>query len=281
MTKIYLSLKQIRVHQWIKNLIVFMPIFFAGEILNFENIIYVSIIFLLISCLASIVYIINDIKDIKEDQAHPIKSQRPLASGKLNINEVVLIGFVLMSILFIGLIIIAESKLLIPLIIYFILNLFYTFKLKKLVIWDIIALALMYVIRLYAGAMDVQVSGWLFATVFFGSLFLITGKRVSESLHSSNRSIMKNYPADFLNNIMYLTATATITSFSIYAIGHGEIYYPLIILFCIIIFRYIYLVVTKDKEMESPVDYIIFDVQSIVLIGIKLIYLFVVFNIIV
>lgn len=183
-----LLLKQIRPHQWVKNVLIFLPAlaghkFFEGEILA-------QCVggFIGFSLLASFVYVFNDLVDISSDRNHHSKKNRPFASGNLSVKW----GIVLLPFLFFGAISIGSllpAKYLGWLSVYFILNIAYSFYVKQQVVLDIIALSMMYTLRIFAGsgATGVPISEWLlsFSTLFFFSLACI--KRHTEIGRSKNK----------------------------------------------------------------------------------------------
>lgn len=183
-SKIKLIIKEIRVYQWVKNLLIFIPALMA-HITNFE--IYLNLIysFISFSLIASSVYVLNDLLDLEADRKHQRKKDRPFASGDLSL----IYGFTLLPILIISSLFIAIKFLpfefLIVLLIYYTLTSLYSFKLKRIVILDIITLALLYTIRIIAGgeAVSVEVTPWALAFSMFLFLSLALLKRYTE-LHS-------------------------------------------------------------------------------------------------
>jgi 4-hydroxybenzoate polyprenyltransferase len=175
-------LKQIRVYQWIKNILIFLPLLMAHKIS--EPILFVDAIiaFFAFSFTASFVYVLNDLVDLPSDRKHPRKKNRPLASGKIPILHgaiispfLLLIG-ILLSVLFLS------NEFLYILIAYLIITSLYSFVLKKIYILDIIVLSILYTIRLIAGALavDVPLSQWLMEFSVFFFLSLAINKRFTE-----------------------------------------------------------------------------------------------------
>ena len=167
-------IKLIRVKHWIKNLLIFLPIFFSKNLGNQEKIISVIIGFISFSFVASSIYIINDIRDVEKDRKHPIKKNRPIASGKISIKNSIILSVLLLIVAFILLILgcIKYNANLIGglffLILYFALNFAYSMGLKNKPIIDIAILASGFVIRvLFGGAIiKVNIPSWLFLTIF-------------------------------------------------------------------------------------------------------------------
>ena len=148
-------LKLLRIKHWLKNGLILLPLFFGKSIFNLNKIYSVLIAFIIFSFISSIVYIINDINDIHADRNHPKKKNRPLASGKVSIKNAILV-LILLMILSISLIIYLYNKttnifiILIPLL-YLILNILYSTKLKHIPIIDVAILVSGFVLRVYYG----------------------------------------------------------------------------------------------------------------------------------
>jgi len=173
--------KALRVHQWVKNLLLFVPALAAHRILELKILSDLAIAFLAFGFLASAVYIINDLVDIENDRAHPSKKFRPIASGDLSIPIAGFASIVLLIISsFAG--VLLSFQFILVLLVYFVLTIAYTFLLKKLLIIDVVTLAILYTFRVIAGgvAVGIPVSFWLLAFSFFIFLSLSFLKRASE-----------------------------------------------------------------------------------------------------
>jgi len=174
-------MKQLRVHQWIKNVLIFLPLIGAHQFFNLEKLLNGAIAFFSFSLMASFVYTFNDLTDLESDRLHPTKKKRSLASGNLDIR----LGILLLPALLIDSLILAtmvDLHFLPWLLVYLGLNFFYSFRLKKVIGLDVILLATMYTIRVMAGgnATNTLVSDWMlsFSTFFFFSLAAV--KRSTE-----------------------------------------------------------------------------------------------------
>ena len=175
-------LKAIRVHQWAKNALIFVPLFTAQLFTNIGSIVDATIGFVVFCLISSATYLINDLFDLESDRKHASKRHRPLASGTLGIPTAAII------ILFLGVFGIVASALLLPvyflitLILYIVLTLLYSYKLKKLQTLDVISLASLFTLRVIAGAaaISVSVSFWLLSFSMFIFLSLALVKRVTE-----------------------------------------------------------------------------------------------------
>ncbi len=173
-------IKQIRIHHWLKNSLIFIPLLVSKNYVN-PHLLFLSIVgFFSFNCLASSTYIVNDLLDLDSDRQHERKKHRPLANSSITILNGILMAFALFLISFA--IALTLGKFIYVLIIYLLITLFYSFKIKQYVGLDIIALASLYTIRIIAGAaiINVIVSFWLlcFSMFIFFSLALI--KRCAE-----------------------------------------------------------------------------------------------------
>jgi len=174
-------LKALRVHQWVKNLLLLLPLFLAHKFQDYSAILDSGFAFFSFCFCASAFYIFNDLSDLNSDRQHPTKKNRPFASGDLSIGT----GIMMVPIL-LGISILLALKL--PgqffnaLIIYAILTGLYSSYFKKIVVLDVVILSSFYTIRLFAGALavNVQISQWLLAFSMFMFLSLAFAKRFSE-----------------------------------------------------------------------------------------------------
>jgi len=214
-----------RPHHWIKNLFLFLPLFFAGDIFNLHDLLNTCIGFMAFSFIASSIYIINDYKDIEADRKHPEKCNRPLACGTVSKPAAIA--------LFIGCLLTgaALSVLLMPkfifvLALYLVINLAYSFGLKNISILDIFLLSIGFVLRVKAGGVisAIALSQWLNIMFFLLALFMATAKRRDdillklESGHDMRKSI-KGYNLEFMNVVLSLLTAIIIVSYLIYTIS--------------------------------------------------------------
>lgn len=236
-------IKLLRPKHWAKNLFMYIPLFFAGEIWNIDKIVIAGLGFLCFSMIASSIYIINDYRDIEADRAHPTKSKRPLASGAVPPSIGLLIFSLLVAGGFAGAVAL-NLKFAFVLSIYFVLNMAYSFGLKNISILDIFIVSAGFVLRVKAGGVltDIAVSEWLMLMVFLLALFMAIAKRrddivLKQSLGKDLRKASKGYNMDFLNvslalvsaviivaYIMYTMAPATMEHFNTYRLYYTSIF---------------------------------------------------------
>ena len=173
----------IRPHHYFKNILILLPLFFSGQFGNTSQVLNGLIAFFAFSISTSAIYIFNDYMDIKDDRKHPKKKYRPLASGSINKNT----GFYLMIFFLITGIFtmyFVSINSLIVLIIYIILNLLYSLKLKEFSLLDIYIISFGFVLRLYVGsfAYNVELEFWIIIMTFLLALFLALAKRRDDIL---------------------------------------------------------------------------------------------------
>ncbi len=269
-----------RPKQWIKNLFIFAPLIFSHHLLNFEKIKTEIIAFISFSLIASSVYVINDIFDRESDRAHPVKRNRPIASGRVGVWEGFAFAlFLFLCGLFFSFSLNFKSRFLI--ISYFLMMLLYSLKLKHVVLLDVFVIAIGFMMRVLAGAysIEVVVSKWLFITTLFLSLFLAISKRRMElyfSIQNPNsgvseqRKVLDEYNIKFADQMLVITAGGAVISYALYTISERTvslfkteslIYTTIFVLYGI--FRYMYLIYQK-KSGENPTDVILGDVGIIV-----------------
>ena len=174
-------LKALRVHQWLKNLLLFVPLLAAHQFGNFQSLATLTLAFISFSLCASSVYIINDLLDLESDRRHPRKKNRPFALAKLPISLGVAVAPLLIgSSVTLGAIV--GEDFLVILLLYLSLTVAYSLALKRVVLVDCLTLATLYTVRIIAGAAAVSValSFWLLAFSVFIFLSLALLKRYSE-----------------------------------------------------------------------------------------------------
>ena len=206
-------LKLMRVHHYMKNLLVFAALVCSGQLFVPAKLCAGVLGFFAFCATSSAIYIINDIRDCEKDRRHPTKCRRPIASGAVSVCNAIILAVVLfvLAALFIAPVFKLSAVLL--LLLYIVLNLAYSFGLKNVPIADITVLAAGFVIRVIYGAQltDIVISNWLYLSVFALSFYLALGKRRGELIHVSDdhntRSVLKAYPLDFLNRSMTMCLT--------------------------------------------------------------------------
>lgn len=216
-------LQLLRTQQYVKNIVIFAPLFFSFQT-SYETFFTVLISFILFSLTASSVYIFNDIIDIKQDQLHPEKKTRPIASGKVSITnaKIIMLCLIILSLLTSYFF---NFKLFYVLLTYIILNIFYSTKLKQIGIIDIFTIAFGFVLRLFAGSLviNLTLSMWIVIITFLLALFLALAKRRDDVLlKETGKNTRKNinlYNLEFINAAMVLMSAVVIVSYIQYTVS--------------------------------------------------------------
>lgn len=260
--KIKIFSQEMRVQQWIKNLLIFVPLIFARALFHGHLLWLTVVAFLAFSLVASGVYVLNDLCDLRRDQNHPRKSTRPLAAGQIQPKTAKMLLIILL-IVGLSLSLLINQKIFWLLIFYVLLNLIYSLKLKKLVLIDLLVVAAMYLIRIYAGAaaINVVVSDWLLLTTLFGALLIVVSKRRSEIITNNGaetRSVLLQCPTSLLDNLLIISGATTLVFYALYTMIHPGAFVWSILFVVYILFRYLWLVLGQGKG-EEPERLIIQD----------------------
>lgn len=262
-------LKLLRIEQWVKNIFVFVPLFFSGKIFEFSLFIESLFAFAVFSLTASSIYIINDYIDIEADRKHPIKRRRPLASGAIS-KSVARLVFVGLLCLIVGLVCVGfcclehtDWRFVAIIVSYFIMNLAYTFKLKHIAIIDISIIALGFVLRVLAGgyATGIIISQWAILLTFVLALVLAIGKRrgelINAQLTGKTRRALDGYNVQFADIALSVSVTLGIISYLMFTItpevqerfGHKVFYTFIFVVFAFL--RYLQQTLVYNRT-ESP-----------------------------
>ena len=269
-------LKLIRPKQWIKNMFVFIPMFFGGELFNSYALIYSSVVFFAFSFIASSIYCYNDIVDVDADRRHPVKCHRPVASGAISLRK----AYAMMWTMFaLG---IATIMLLLPddslyevltvVLIYYVLNLTYCSKLKQYAIIDVCIIAFGFVLRILAGGMasETVLSKWLVLMTFLITLFLSFAKRRDDVLRMNEtgeppRKNTVRYNLTFINQAITISASMTLVCYIMYTVSpevcdrfNLEYLYLTTVFVIIGLLRYIQIAVVDEKSGD-PVKVVLSD----------------------
>jgi 4-hydroxybenzoate polyprenyltransferase len=222
-------LQALRAHQWIKNLFIFAPLLFSQNITNGPLVLISLRAFAAFCMISSAQYIFNDIRDLEEDRAHPVKSKRPLASGRMKLGSAIALligvgigGFLVAATINLPFLLITAG--------YFVLQALYTLWLKHIVILDVFIIAAGFLIRVIAGglAIGVEISSWLLICTILLSLFLALGKRRYELVlldqdASQHRPILKEYNPYLLDQMISVVTASTFVAYCLYTISDDTI----------------------------------------------------------
>ncbi|KXK07338.1 MAG: Decaprenyl-phosphate phosphoribosyltransferase [Microgenomates bacterium OLB22] len=217
--KVTYLIQAARPNQWIKNLVMYTSLVFSGNLLNQELFIQVTIGVVLFSMLSSTSYILNDIIDLPYDKKHPSKSLRPIATGKLSVQDATTAVFLGAFIALLGSLLVSVPLFLISLA-FLALHFLYSLVLKHRAVIDIFAISFSFMLRAFAGEVlsGYHIQIWLLLSIFFISLFLATVKRHAELViqGTKTRQSLINYNEHFLYFLTTTFATMTITTYSLY-----------------------------------------------------------------
>lgn len=267
-------LQSFRPLQWVKNGFILAPLLFSHNMLNRTMFLPTLSVVVLFSLLCSSVYLFNDLIDVEHDRAHPVKRNRPIAAGRLSVGTAWLICLAL-----------AGSVLLITwrffpavwgyFLTYAALNLFYSLFLKKMVIIDVMVIALGFDIRvLIGGAVNrLEVTPWILLMTFTLAVLLGLAKRRSElirmghgkGVHAS-RKALEAYSLELLNTLITIATTATLLGYMIFItlpqtqakFHRADALFWTVPFVCFGLFRYLYL--TFERQMgENPAQVLFSD----------------------
>lgn len=208
-----------RPNQWVKNLVVYTAILFAGQLFDPFLFFRTSIGFLLLCMLSSTSYILNDIIDYPFDKKHPAKSKRPIAAGQLSIPDGTFVVFIL-TLTSLILSLFFSIPFFFIAFIFLLLHFFYSLYFKQKPVLDIFAISFSFMLRAFAGQLisGYHIQIWLILTIFFASLFVASVKRHAELVNhgTATRSTLSTYKETLLLFMTSTFATMTITSYSLY-----------------------------------------------------------------
>ena len=257
-------IKVARPTHWIKNIFVFLPVFFGGALLNTTEVVAAALTFMSFSLAASAIYCLNDIIDVDADRAHPVKCKRPIASGAITIPQAygmmtvsLLISIVLMFLLPEG-----HAKSILVITAYFVINVAYCLRLKEYAIIDVCIIASGFVLRILAGgyATGVHLSKWIVLMTFLLTLFLAFAKRRDDVLrmNTTGRAPRKNtsrYNLTFINQAITITGSVMVVCYVMYTVSPEIIaqfatdkLYLTSILVILAILRYLQISVVDEKS---------------------------------
>jgi decaprenyl-phosphate phosphoribosyltransferase len=269
-------IKLMRVKHYIKNLVVFIPMFFGGHLFDKVRIMYALGGFVCFCLISSSVYILNDLCDIEKDRNHPTKKNRPLASGKIKPKSAITLMIVFVVAAIIISILLKSIMGAAMLALYFALNVAYSFGLKDKPILDIVILASGYVIRIFYGGFitGVIISKWLYLVVVSGSLYMGLGKQRNELKSGTNtRKVLAHYNTDFLDKNMYVCVALTNVFYAIWTLDLPNQKISWTIPFFMIILMCYSLNVEKESDGD-PVEVILKDKLLVALVIVYAICIF-------
>ena len=266
--------KTARPRQWVKNLLVFLPLMFAIDLVWHTDELStlqpyaprLAILFAAFCALSSAVYILNDLADRNADRQHPTKRLRPIAAGSVPpaLAWTTLIALAVAGMVGLYVISVPPFRALALIgIVYLAMNVGYSLRLKSVALVDVMLVAAGYVLRAVAGALAVGAapSPWLYAVTAAGALFIVIGRRYAESRLAgpdpdAQRPTLQHYGPPVGGQLLVLSATAALVSYTLYAVEADNLpdnntmllTVPLVIFG---LFRYLYLL-NNSRDAESP-----------------------------
>ncbi|MDX3895336.1 decaprenyl-phosphate phosphoribosyltransferase [Pusillimonas sp.] len=256
-------IRLMRPKQWVKNFFVLAPLIFSREFLEFAPITHALSAMFLFCVASSAAYILNDIHDVKRDQYHPKKSKtRPIAAGIVSIPAALILLTGLCALLVWGWFL--SPKVMFVITAYLILNLAYTLVLKHQPVVDIFTIAIGFVLRVYAGAMalEVPVSSWMFITTLCLALYLAAVKRRQELSQNGveGRKVLERYTVSLIDRYAEMSATGALLFYSLFVMSAEPELIITVPLVLFGLFRYWFVVEALDGG-ESPTDALLADWQ--------------------
>lgn len=286
-------IRLIRPHQWVKNLVVLLPVFFGGALLHIESVYAGLVTALCFSFAASSIYCLNDIVDVDDDRRHPVKCHRPLASGAISITQ----GYILMFLMFIlsmlSTFLLCHNQLETASVIlfYWILNIAYCLKLKQYAIIDVCVVSFGFVLRILAGgyATSIHLSKWIVLMTFLLMLFLSFAKRrddvvrMNETGHAPRQNTIR-YNLTFINQAITITSSVTLVCYIMYTVSpetiqnfHTDYLYLTSVFVLVGLLRYIQIAVV-DKRSGDPTKVMLHDrFMQFVVLAFGLAFLFIIY----
>lgn len=286
-------IRLIRPHQWVKNLVVLLPVFFGGALLHIESVYAGLVTALCFSFAASSIYCLNDIVDVDDDRRHPVKCHRPMASGAISIPQ----GYTLMFLMFIlsmlSTFLLGQSQLETASVIlfYWLLNIAYCLKLKQYAIIDVCVVSFGFVLRILAGgyATSIHLSKWIVLMTFLLMLFLSFAKRrddvvrMNETGHAPRQNTIR-YNLTFINQAITITSSVTLVCYIMYTVSpetihnfHTDYLYLTSVFVLVGLLRYIQIAVV-DKRSGDPTKVMLHDrFMQFVVLAFGLAFLFIIY----
>ncbi|MBF1629460.1 MAG: decaprenyl-phosphate phosphoribosyltransferase [Prevotella sp.] len=286
-------IRLIRPHQWVKNLVVLLPVFFGGALLHIESVYAGLVTALCFSFAASSIYCLNDIVDVDDDRRHPVKCHRPMASGAISIMQGYILMFSMFVLSMLSTFLLRQSQLETASVIlfYWLLNIAYCLKLKQYAIIDVCVVSFGFVLRILAGgyATSIHLSKWIVLMTFLLMLFLSFAKRrddvvrMNETGHAPRQNTIR-YNLTFINQAITITASVTLVCYIMYTVSpetiqnfHTDYLYLTSVFVLVGLLRYIQIAVV-DKRSGDPTKVMLHDrFMQFVVLAFGLAFLFIIY----
>lgn len=277
-------LKLMRVHHYIKNFLVFAALACSGQLFHLEKLTAGIAAFIAFCMVSSVVYIINDIRDVEKDRKHPTKCKRPIAAGLVSVKSAWGLAIVLLLIVIVCNCLSFHVTSTLLLALYLILNLAYSFGLKNVPIVDVTILVAGFLIRILYGAFvtEITISNWLYLTVIALAFYFALGKRRNELKQigdGETRQVLKAYPVNFLDKNMGMCLTLANVFYALWSMDEKTMsfYNNDYLIFTVPIVLLITMKYSLDIEGESDGDPVEVLLHDKVLLTLCVLYLAVMF----
>lgn len=252
-------IRSMRPRQWPKNAFVFVALLFDHKFFDPASVWPTVVAFVLLCLMSGAVYLMNDLADIESDRAHPTKRERPLPSGRLNPRVAAVAAVALAAVSLVAGYFLSR-ELAVILLLYLLSQIAYTFRLKHVVLIDVLTIAAGFVLRIAAGVAVIDVerfSPWLYIFGGFLALFMALGKRRHELVllggeAANHRAILDDYNLDLIDRLQSIVTTSAVVSYSLYTFlaeglpdNHAMMLTIPFVLYGI--FRYLYLIHIRNE----------------------------------
>lgn len=278
-------LKLMRPHHYIKNFLVFAALACSGQLFDPGKLLSGGLGFAAFCLISSVVYIINDIRDVEKDRQHPTKCHRPIAAGTVSVKNAWVLAVVLMVLALVCNFLTGRSLPTLLLLLYLVLNLAYSFGLKNIPIVDVTILVSGFLIRILYGAFitDIVISNWLYLTVIALAFYFSLGKRRNELKQlkdGQTRKVLEKYPLAFLDKSMSMCLTLAIVFYALWSMAESTVAaYGQYLVFTVPIVMLIVMKYSLNIEGESDGDPVEVLVHDKVLLCLCVVYLAAMFGI--
>jgi 4-hydroxybenzoate polyprenyltransferase len=248
-----------RPRQWPKNAFVFVALLYDGKLFDLPSVLAAVAAFVLLCLMSGAVYLMNDLVDVESDRQHPTKKNRPLPSGRLSPRLAAAVA-ALLAVVSLAAGYFLSFELAVILLIYLLSQIAYTFKLKHVVLLDVLTIAAGFVLRIAAGVAVIEVerfSPWLYVFGGFLALFMALGKRRAELVllgadAGNHRAILEDYNLDLIDRLQSVVMTSAVVAYSLYTFlaeglpaNHAMMLTIPFVLYGI--FRYLYLIHIREE----------------------------------
>ena len=277
-------LKLMRVHHYIKNLLVFATLVCSGQFFTVDKLYKVALGFVAFCMISSVIYVLNDIKDVERDRNHPQKKHRPLAAGTISAKAAWILAVCLFLVACVCNVLIFDITATLILAAYLVLNFAYSFGLKNIPIIDITIIVAGFLLRILYGAViaDISISNWLYLVVISVSFYFALGKRRNEIKKLDGldtRTVLKQYPVPFLDKSMGMCLTLANVFYALWSMDQQTVALyngrPIILSMPIVLLITLKYSLTVEGDSDGdPVEVLLHDKPLIILCVLYLLVMF-------